>query len=32
MTTEPDIGWLGAGRMGSAMAGRLIDARGAGPG
>ena len=26
MTTEPSIGWLGTGRMGSAMAGRLIDA------
>jgi 3-hydroxyisobutyrate dehydrogenase-like beta-hydroxyacid dehydrogenase len=26
VTTEPGIGWLGTGRMGSAMAGRLIDA------
>jgi 3-hydroxyisobutyrate dehydrogenase-like beta-hydroxyacid dehydrogenase len=26
MTTGPDIGWLGTGRMGSVMAARLIDA------
>ena len=26
MTTEPGIGWLGTGKMGSVMAGRLIDA------
>jgi len=26
MTTEPDIGWLGTGKMGSVMAARLIDA------
>jgi 3-hydroxyisobutyrate dehydrogenase-like beta-hydroxyacid dehydrogenase len=26
MTTEPTIGWLGTGRMGTAMAGRLIEA------
>jgi 3-hydroxyisobutyrate dehydrogenase-like beta-hydroxyacid dehydrogenase len=26
VTTEPSIGWLGTGRMGSVMAGRLIDA------
>src|SRR5215471_17135612 len=26
MTTEPSIGWLGTGKMGSVMAGRLIDA------
>jgi 3-hydroxyisobutyrate dehydrogenase-like beta-hydroxyacid dehydrogenase len=26
MTTEPGIGWLGTGRMGRVMAGRLIDA------
>jgi len=26
MSTEPGIGWLGTGRMGSVMAGRLIDA------
>ena len=26
MTTEPGIGWLGTGKMGSVMAARLIDA------
>src|SRR5205814_9781698 len=26
MTTEPTAGWLGTGKMGSVMAGRLIDA------
>ena len=26
MTTEPSVGWLGTGKMGSVMAGRLIDA------
>ena len=26
MTTEPSIGWLGTGKMGSVMAARLIDA------
>jgi 3-hydroxyisobutyrate dehydrogenase-like beta-hydroxyacid dehydrogenase len=26
MITEPTVGWLGTGKMGSAMAGRLIDA------